>query len=241
MVVVSRAGAGVELVAPTPAAAGDDLLAVVVDEVGAVLDELRVEVGDMHGGAGGLALVVERREQVEHRGAHQLGDARRVGRQRQSLGRQRQSPHSRPVGGVASGRRRDHSSQATLSLACQGSNDPPVGVLRNPRHGPVRRPFPACVLHATGHCGFLGALSKAPLFRSGSEHVAGRGIDDRCGRCPSVSCARRRTVACGRQASVWPSAPKRLLATTTRRIGRALSASIACGPSRVPQVTWHAR
>jgi len=43
-----------------------------MDVVAAVLDQLHVQMSDMHRGTGGLPLVIEMREQFEHRRAHQL-------------------------------------------------------------------------------------------------------------------------------------------------------------------------
>jgi hypothetical protein len=57
---------GVEPTSAAPAAARHDLAAQLVNERGAVGDEHRVNVSDVDRRAGGLALVVELREQLEH-------------------------------------------------------------------------------------------------------------------------------------------------------------------------------
>ena len=70
VVVVCDGRSRVELGAPAPPPAGDDLILGLVHEVRAVRDELHVQMGDVHRGAGGLPLVVEAREEIAHRRAH---------------------------------------------------------------------------------------------------------------------------------------------------------------------------
>ena len=93
IVVLGIPGPGVELVASAPSTAGNQLAIGLVHEVGAVVDQLHVEMRDMHRGARGLLLVVEAREEVENRDPHQLGDARRVRFHRESLWREGERAH----------------------------------------------------------------------------------------------------------------------------------------------------
>jgi hypothetical protein len=74
------ARAGIEPAAAAPASAGNDLAADIVNDVGAVGGERRVDVGDVHCRAGGLASVVEPREQPEHRHPHHRRDRLEIGR-----------------------------------------------------------------------------------------------------------------------------------------------------------------
>ena len=87
VVVVPVRGAGIELGPPAPAAAGDDLAARLVDEVGAVLEQARIERGDVDDGARRLGRVVVAGEELERRGAHQRGDPRGVPGPGPTLGR----------------------------------------------------------------------------------------------------------------------------------------------------------
>ncbi len=57
---------GVQPAPATPASARHDLATDIVNEVRAVGDKRRVNVGDVHRRAGRLTLVVEPREQIKH-------------------------------------------------------------------------------------------------------------------------------------------------------------------------------
>ena len=78
VIVVSVARAREEAVAPAPAAAGHDLALGFVHVVGAVVDQVHVQLSDVDHGAGGLRLVVEAGKQLADRSLHQLGDRRSV-------------------------------------------------------------------------------------------------------------------------------------------------------------------
>ena len=67
---------------------GDDLPGGLVHVVRAVLDEHRVEVGDVDLGARGLARVVEAREELAHGALHERRDGLDVGGDREALGRE---------------------------------------------------------------------------------------------------------------------------------------------------------
>ena len=73
-VTILIARTGVQATSATPASAGHDLASDIVNEVGPVGDESRVDVGDVHHGASRLALVVEQRKQLAHRCPHHLGN-----------------------------------------------------------------------------------------------------------------------------------------------------------------------
>ena len=69
---------GIQSAPAAPASARNGFAFRDEDEVCAIDDEHRVDVGDVHCGAGRLALVVEGREEIQHRNAHHLSDGIKI-------------------------------------------------------------------------------------------------------------------------------------------------------------------
>ncbi len=121
-VLVTRTG--VEPPATAPPAASHDFATDITDEVRAVGDERRVDVGDVHRRAGGLAIVVELREQLEHRRPHHRCDHIEIRRRSDTQDRSHVAHAARPE---------SPSPDATPTLPADIAHGPTGGVCRDSR------------------------------------------------------------------------------------------------------------
>jgi hypothetical protein len=94
IIILVVAVTGIQSAPAAPSAARNDFAIRDEDEVCAIGYEHRVDVGDVHCGAGRLAFVIESREDCQHRRAHHRSDRVKILDSRRT--KNRHSGHNRP-------------------------------------------------------------------------------------------------------------------------------------------------